>query len=338
MKMKLSIVILNYNNYVYSIECVRSILNSGIDMPFEIILVDNDSDGHDYETLKRVFRNNRKIKIYKTWKNLGYSGGMNFGYSKSKGRYVILANNDIIVRKGWSNELIKHIEKDNKIAVVGSNVLSPKDDQKKYKNDSVNFLGYIILENVLDGNKIFAAGGCSLIIRRDLFTKPFDDDYFAYAEDLYLSWLARIRGYEVEFSPKSRVIHLGSKTSEKMGFMRFYYEQRNRLINILIFYDMQTILAILPMLSVLYIARNLYHLIKNDGMVKPRFEGYKWIIKNFGFINKKRKDIQKIRKVSDREIMKYMTCKVTNGDGKIINKISYVYCKIFGIKTHEICG
>jgi len=328
-----SIIILNYNSIKYTLKCVESVLDSDSFGEYEIIIIDNNSRGDDYSVLNKKFGNLNNVSVFKTGKNLGFAGGCNFGVKKARGDYVVLLNNDTVVDKGWLSELVKAISKDKSIGVVGSV------EKGWWDGVTLNLIGYHI-SNVFDDKKqSLYAKGSSLIFRRELVDVPFDPDYFLYGEDVYLCWRLRLKGYKILIEPKSEIIHFGSVSSGgEESYTFIYYGERGRILNLLIFYEFKSLLKIMPMLILGIVIRGAASILKYDKNLIIRTKARLWIIRNIKLILRKRKDIQKERKVSDDEIFRYMTCKNIRGNSfvsRLINKISYLYCYLMGIKTKE---
>lgn len=94
----IGIVILNYNTYNKTIECVNSILDTYVEKKV-IYIVDNNSPNNSYEKLTQNYRGIDYIKVIKSVENGGYAKGNNIGLKAcliDECKYVIVSNNDII--------------------------------------------------------------------------------------------------------------------------------------------------------------------------------------------------------------------------------------------------
>jgi len=191
-----------------------------------------------------------------------------------------------------------------------------------------------------DLTRKFYPGTGAMLIKNGIIKNYFDSEYFFYQEDIYLGWLLRIKGYNVNRSPKSVVHVLGSKSiSSKEIRKKFqFYGERNRMINFLTFYETKNVIKLFPLYISSMLFRVLLNLYKNNWKSLAYIKSYTWVLLNLEKISKKRSVIQKQRKVSDSEIISEMTSKLLNGNGSIsrlVNSMSHKYCKIFGIKTLE---
>ena len=142
-----SIIILNYFGEKVIDKTINSVLN--INYPknnYEIIIVDNNSQDKSQAILKKIAKKYKNIKLIFSDKNLGFAGGNNLGIKKTKGKYVVLLNNDCVVDKNWLIELVKIAEKNEKIFAIGSKlILYPKYFDYIIKQNDVYILKKVTL-------------------------------------------------------------------------------------------------------------------------------------------------------------------------------------------------
>ncbi len=333
--MLVSIIILNLNGKKLLKNCLDSIYNQNYS-PIEIIVVDNGSQDGSVEFLKTNYSD---IKVIVKQRNIGFAEGNNIGVKKAKSNLVVLLNNDTIVDKNWLSELVKASSR-KEIAVVGSKVITDGVPPEYYQmNGTLNLLGYSIMRVFENLQKSFSVSGCSLLFKKNLLGVPFDGEYFAYSEDVFLCWRARLKGYRVIYQPSSVVYHLGSATMKLQDLSMSFYQQRNRLLNLFLFYEPFTLLRILPFLVFDFLGKFSLSLFKGADIFFSMIKAYIWFLKNAKMVVKKRKSYQKNRIISDREIIKLMSCKVVNRQnfsGKFLNFLSFKYCRLSGLKTTEV--
>lgn len=343
MKPTVSIVILNYNGKHFLKECIPSVLKQNYDMrKVEIILVDNCSEDGSVNYVKQNFR---KIKIIKMKSNVGFATGNNEGYKKARGKYVILLNNDTIVPKDWLKDLMNSRIKDNDVAIVGSFDFPIGTNLKKIKIDSAETINLVqsSFPNITRDFGSFYAKAYSCIIKKSVFDRPFDNDYFIYAEDIYLGWIAHLKGYKVFYEPKSKLWHHGSATMKKASYRSIYFGTRNRLMNFLIFYKKLNLLRVLPLFITDLLARFVFYVLTlNFSGVRALISAILWVILHPFRIIKKRSYVQEQRKVSDNEIIKMMSYRFFGMHRRgfkwlwsFIDFMTFMYCKLVGLKTHE---
>ncbi|MCR3759843.1 glycosyltransferase family 2 protein [Clostridium felsineum] len=113
--MKTSIIILTYNNFLYSKKCIESIRKYTKRSAYEIIVVDNNSKD---ETKNWLSRQKDIKKIYNST-NLGFPKGCNLGIKAASGSEMLFLNNDVVVAENWLSNLKKCLYSNSEIGAVG---------------------------------------------------------------------------------------------------------------------------------------------------------------------------------------------------------------------------
>ncbi|MEJ8303599.1 glycosyltransferase [Saccharibacillus sacchari] len=116
--LKVSVVLITYNNLDYTKKCIDSIFQKTAYPNYELVIVDNDSQDDTPAYLLDLQKNMPNVKVILNDQNLGFAAGNNVGIRASEGDYIILLNNDTIVTRGWISGLIKHLNKDH-VGMVG---------------------------------------------------------------------------------------------------------------------------------------------------------------------------------------------------------------------------
>ena len=332
---RVSIVIPNLNGLNYLKDCISSVLSQRY-MPFEIIVVDNGSTDGSIQFLRSHFPT---VKIIALPENIGFAGGCNRGVIAAKGEWIVLLNNDTVAEPAWLEELVGAARPED-VAVVGSRCPTRGVPEKYYEmNGTLNVLGYNIMGVFEDLQQSFHVSGCAVLFKKEYLAVPFDDDYFLYSEDVYLAWRARLRGYRVIQAPASIVYHVGSATTSRQNrSLILYYQQRNRVLNLLLFYEAGNLLKIGPFLLVDFLGKIVEGLIRKRGTFLALLKGYVWIMVNVPAVLEKRRRLQSERQVPDQEIVRWMVCQLVNGKDSfstIVNRLSWRYCRLVGIRTVE---
>jgi GT2 family glycosyltransferase len=343
--MDVSIIIINYNGKFLLKDCIQSVLAQSY-QDFEIILIDNASTDGSFEFMKETF-DNPKIKIYGTESNLGFAGGNNFGLIFTQSKYIVLLNNDTKVEKDWLKYLVETLESNENFGIVQSLVYTEGISLEYYEmNGTLNLLGHNIMRVFeIDENgtgEILQATGCSLIIRKEIIDKTgslFPDEYFLYAEDSFLSFKTKFAGYKLVHTSKSIVHHIGnSATKNQKQSEIYYYQERNRLLNFLIFFNVFFIIRYIPILIVNFKLKFIYSIFSERYSIKELFHAYFWIIGNIRWIKNQRYEIKKLKMISDNEVLRCISGKYFNGNNyfeKSINFFFLLYCRLTAIKVTE---
>ena len=114
-----SVVVLTYNNWFFTKECLDSLRNDSDYPNLDIIVVDNASTDETRDKLREIELQDERIRVVLNDANLGFAAGNNIGLRLARGDYVILLNNDTVVTRGWVRDLIRPMQLDPKIGLSG---------------------------------------------------------------------------------------------------------------------------------------------------------------------------------------------------------------------------
>lgn len=234
------IIIVNWNNERYLPSLFKSLYNM-IYKDFRIIFVDNGSSDNSVEWVKKHYP---ETVIIKNKRNLGFAEGNNIGIRyalRKEAKYVALLNTDIVVDKDWLWELIKPMELDKNIGVVGSKILFM--DYPWIINSAgvtVNIdmyardrdFGRIDGEISREGSVIAVSGG-AMAARAALFNQIglFDKFFFTYYEDVDLCLrIRRYTYYDIIYNPYSVVFHKLWGSSNGNTEPKYFFSSRNHYI------------------------------------------------------------------------------------------------------------
>jgi GT2 family glycosyltransferase len=330
-----SVIIVNYNGKHLLHDCLTAVLSQAYD-PFEVIVVDNASSDDSAGYIETNFP---AVTVVRLQGNAGFAGGNNEGVRHAGGDLIVLLNNDAIVADGWLQGLVDAVSP-TPVAIAGSLIRTDGIPEKYYeKNGSLNFLGHNIMRKFERPENTFFAGGASLIYKRGILGAPFDDEYFLYLEDVYLSLRARFLGCSVMQTPASRVRHLGRDTTRtQQASLMTMYQERNRLLNMLLFFSTPTLLKLVPLFALNVCAKLAASLLVRKYSLAGLLRAYLWLLVHPVMIAGKRRVLRTARRATEKEITSWMTSDLTNGEsvpGKVINACAHLYFRLTGIRTLE---
>lgn len=218
-KMKVTVVIPNYNGIKYIRNCMDSLRLQSV-KGFEILVVDNGSKDGSLEILQEEYPEARVIALEE---NTGFCHAVNLGIRESNTPYVILLNNDTIADSDFVKALVEAIEEKEDIFSVSAMMLSMQNqDIIDGAGDNYCLLGWAyargkgcIASKYAKKTEIFSACGGAAIYRKAVMEEIgfFDERHFAYLEDVDIGYRARIYGYRNMYEPRAQVIHAGSAVS-----------------------------------------------------------------------------------------------------------------------------
>ena len=237
---KVSLIILNWNNYKDTSECVRSLLRT-IYENREIIIVDNGSADNSLSRLENEFS---ECTFIKNKYNLGFAGGNNEGIKyalKHNAEYIMLINDDVVVDENFLQPLVETMENDKQIGVVGPMMLFYRDKKKiQTIGDRINlWLAKFppIVFDIEDKGQFRAnikadyITGAGLMIRSETVEKIglMDYRYFLYVEEIDWCYRAKKAGYGIVGVPRSKIWHKVSASLGDENPIKLFYQNRNKI-------------------------------------------------------------------------------------------------------------
>ena len=278
MQKKVTIIIPNYNGLKFMEPCFKA-LRAQSDQNFELLVVDNGSTDGSVKWLE-----DHQIPSIFLEENTGFSGAVNIGIRESVTPYVILLNNDTEPQPDYVKEMVKAIERSPKIFSVSSKMIQLyHKDLMDDAGDMYSVLGWAYQRGVGQKSsgyqkacRVFSACAGAAIYRREVFDEigGFDEDHFAYLEDIDVGYRAKICGYENWYCPKAVVYHVGSGTSgSKYNSFKVKLAARNNLyLNYKNMPLLQLILNFLPILAGMAVK---YMFFRRIGFATDYIEGVK---------------------------------------------------------------
>lgn len=243
MQKSVFVVIPNYNGADMLAPAIESVLTQSL-RNLKLVIVDNGSRDDSRKIIKKyASKDDRVVAIYRD-KNYGYTGGVNPGMElaiEEDADYVAPFNNDAIAHKDWLKHLVEFLEKNPAYGIAACNLLHA--DGKTYDStgDQYSIWGLPyprdrdqLVRKHDAGGDIFGASGGASMYRVSMLQKIglFDQDFFAYYEDIDLSFRAQLAGWKVRYVPDSVVYHKQSVTSNAMpsGFTTYQYMKNLPLV------------------------------------------------------------------------------------------------------------
>lgn len=334
---KVAVITLNWNGKKHLDDCLNSLLK--LNYPnFEIIVVENGSTDGSKEYLLKNF--SKKIKIIDLSENTGFAKGNNLAMQEAfkdpEVKYIATINNDTKVDARWLAQMVEMIEKNNSIGMIAPKI------NFFYEPGLIDSAGIVISADGGGMNRgfkekdvgqyekieeIFGACAGAALYSREMLEKIkldddnyFDNDHFAYYEDLDLAWRARLAGYKCMYVPSAKVWHVHSATSISYSPFKAFHVQRNRLYTIVKnfpFWMMMAAIFIFTPIRYLHLLNSirikkgpsakLKEKTSNANMAKIVFRAWWDFTLHILGMLRKRKIVQKtIKKVEDKEIKNWL--------------------------------
>lgn len=221
MKDKVSIVVPSWNKLEFLKQMMESV-DKNTQWPFELIIVDNDSnDG----TREFVLSSNFKMdgQYIRNEENRGFAIPNNQGAKVAKGNFLCFLNNDTIVTKGWLTAMMKVFSEEKAVGVVGARLVHPGAGTiqhagiVEYKSgvpDHIYFKKPMNYPPAMKRKQYFAVTGACMVTPKGLFEEVggFDERYWCGWEDMDYAQRVKRKGYRIYYEPTSLVYHYESRT------------------------------------------------------------------------------------------------------------------------------
>lgn len=205
-----------------------------------VTVVDNGSTDGSIGAITAAYPNARFLPL---GTNRGFTGGLAAALATSQARNVIFLNNDAVPEPGWLAALTRAMEQaPDDVVSIGGRIVSLDGNTIDFIGGAMTFDGHAFQEGFRmpigsreepkAGAEILFACGGNMISRRERLLElgGFDDDYFAYLEDVDFGWRTWIAGGRALFEPRAAVRHASSATSNRLGdFERGVLFERNAL-------------------------------------------------------------------------------------------------------------
>lgn len=200
-----SVCIANYNGAEVIEDCLDSVLSQDCDLPIEIIVHDDASTDGSENIVRYRYPN---VTLISSEENVGFCVSNNRMVSASRGKYLLLLNNDATLMPDALRTLHEEAIKGNS-SILGL----PQYDAQSGKLVDIGSLSDPFLNPVpnLDATRrsVAMVSGACLWIPRSIWDElgGFPAWFHTVAEDMYLACLARLRGYSVEAVSRSGFKH-----------------------------------------------------------------------------------------------------------------------------------
>ena len=186
--MKATIVIPNINGKGWLKDSIESVY-AQTEQDFELIIVDNGSTDESLEQA-RSYCGRPNFTLIENGTNTGFSHAVNQGIARAKGEYVVMFNNDAFAEPEWLAELSRYTKQ----------------------------------------KRIFSACGGAALYRKSILEEigTFDENFFAYFEDVDLSWRANNAGYKCVLCPTAKCYHICGASTGAVKYNAFKSQQSGR--------------------------------------------------------------------------------------------------------------
>lgn len=258
--------------------------------------------------------------------NTGFTGGNNLAMRLAMAQgfeYIYLLNPDTIIEPDFLEQAVAVAASSPAIGIVQSRLVLAQDPTKLNSwGNEVHYLGFSFcggyrvpiespeaIERLLVRD-IAAASGAAMLLKVAVLRLVglFDEEIFAYHEDVDLSWRMRLAGFRVVLAPESIVYH---RYEFSRSIRKFYFMERNRFLVHFKNLRAPTLILLMPALVVMELGLWLYAI--KSGWWREKARAYRYWL-SFVHIRKlidARHQVQKLRSQSDRTIIRMFSPRIS---------------------------
>jgi GT2 family glycosyltransferase len=233
--MKLSIVILCWNDLKVIADCLASIYSGTHATDFEVLVSDNGSTDGSLEFIRKEYP---QVRLIENGRNLRFAKGNNVAIRASQGEYVLILNPDTIIHDGTLDKLTVFADSHPEAGAFGCKILNSDGSIQEcvrplptVRSEWIAALGLGGLAHLSEwfhpgvyvdwkGDTERTVGwlaGCFILIRGDLLKRlgGFDEQFFYYFEDTDLCWRIWDSGNPILYTPSVAITHLGGQSTNR---------------------------------------------------------------------------------------------------------------------------
>lgn len=324
-----SIIVLNYNGANWLPKCFASLKNQTISRQIEAIMVDNHSTDDSVAEARKWFADFPSACIVRNPENLGFCKGNNAGARAANGKWLLFLNNDTWLENDCMEKLIAGTETAGAAASTPLVLNYPDSSYQDFGFYGFDFFGLPSPSAVATHTReIFIAGGCSYLIRADVFNRigMFDAEYFIYSDDADLSWRTWIAGHKVAGIYEAKLHHRGAAGVNPQGGIatiefrtndrKRFLTNRNTVLTLLKNCQHVLLLLLVPLIPLLFVESVVGALLlRRPSFVKASFVDAMadcWRLR--GHVARQRKAVAGFRRHSDFWMLRFFKFRLNRWD------------------------
>lgn len=305
----ISVCIANYNGAEYIDECIRSVISQEIECPIEIIVHDDASTDESIKIISELFP---QVKIIASEENAGFCISNNRMVESAKGEYILLLNNDAVLRPESLKKLYLYATKTAPKSILGLPQYTIHDGSLVDRGYEFDIFMNPIPVFSEGPNEVATVTGACLWIATTVWKEIGGFPYYfeSIAEDIFLCQAARLLGYPVIVLGAPGFDHLigkslggGKVVSDKLvsTTRRRRLSERNKIWVIMICYPVLLILFVLPLHFIFLAIEALLLLAMGTAWSKVNsiyFSLPRELLKNLALVYSTRRQIQANKKIA----------------------------------------
>lgn len=342
-----SVIVVGYNSLPHLDTCLAALEQQHYESSVEILFVDNASRD---ESLAYVAEHFPRVRAIALRVNRGYAGGNNVGAWAAHGDILIFLNPDTEASPNAIRELVRPLKDDTAVGMTTPVlVLFDRRDRINTAGNTIHLSGLTTCRLAgkpvadVDDAEVAAVSGACCAIRRELFEGigGFDERFFMYLEDTDLSWRVRLAGYSCHLAARALVAH---RYQLSLDAEKTFWLERNRYQMLAKNLSLRAGLALLPMLLAAEVVTFGWATLQGSGHIAAKFRAYAGTLRNWRSLLAARRDVQRLRRSPDRDILVAHTVLVPFTDAtegiiaRYMSRITRPLCHALGQLALRLAG
>lgn len=307
-----SVVVLAYGDEPHLSDCIGSLLAS-VPVP-QIVLVDNGA-----ALAVAALPEHPALRIVRPERNLGFSGGCNLGAACADSDVIAFVNSDVRVAPDAISELAAALAQPGTGLVCAKVLLADDPDRVNSVGNPINYLCFSWSGSLGDPSAshvqpraVAGISGATFAVRRQVWDHlgGFDDEFFAYCEDMDLSLRTWQQGLSVRFVPSAVSWHWHEFSRNPL---KMYLLERNRMITLLTVYESRTFARLVPAIAAVELG--VMAVAVRDGWGRQKWDSWVWLASHVDYLAQRRRRIQAARVADDSVLASVLQAKINPPPG-----------------------
>lgn len=330
--MRVDVVVVAYNSRDYLGECLAALEADRASPPFEVWVVDNASTDGSVDLAEAQAARSPRFHVLRNVANRGYAGGVNSALPHGQGEFVAVLNPDCVVEPGCLTAPARFLNTHPQAGAVSpllmldsGQSLSPGPtispfgvDGEQRQDARINAAGQDVHVTGLGFNRwlwrpraqagaepapVSGLHGAAFVIRRGLLEQMggWEEGGFLYHEDVELSWLLQLMGYDLYCMPTSVVRHHYHLT---MYPEKLFLLERNRWAMLITHLRPMARWGLAPFLVFTEALMWGYCLLRGPGFLKAKAASYRWVAEQGDHLRERQRRVESLRQRSDFEVLR----------------------------------
>lgn len=330
-KARVAVVLVTYNAERYVRQCLEALARQTF-RDFSVLVIDNGSTDGTVAVVQQEFPH---VRVVLRRENMGFSRAYNDGITWAAGAdYVVCLNQDCFVEPEYLDELVAYADSHPRCASCSGKLLR-SDPETGEQTTSIDSLGLAFRRtmrvfNIAEGQhderrgsapvQVFGLPATALLYRRSCLedvalrrgsrTEYFDEDFFAYKEDVDLAWRLQLAGYHAALVPAAAAFHV--RTVRRSGFLKRgdrrplvrQVSYRNHLLAVAANQTLLNLILLAPWWVTFELGKAVYTFLLEPATF---WKGWGGFIRLLPRTFKKRRSIQRGRQVKSSAIRQWFT-------------------------------